>query len=83
MIVNRRTESSRRYREKHKDKVHKDWHEYYLKNKEKILAYQKAYREKEKAEMTEEDLELRRAYRRAMYQKMREENGKDYNPRRK
>ena len=76
-----RTESSRRYREKHKDKVRKDWHEYYLKNRERILAYQKEYREKEKAQMTEKDLELRRAYRRAMYQSKREEAGKDYNPR--
>jgi hypothetical protein len=47
----KKREYNRRYRETNKDKIQKNSRDYYLANREKLLAYAKEYREKKKAEV--------------------------------
>lgn len=58
----------REYRLKNLERVQKANREYYWAHREKMLEYGRKYREKQKANMTERDLEERREYQRAMYQ---------------
>lgn len=61
------------YREKNYEKVCAYNRQFYWEHREARLAYQKAYRERKKAEMTEKDLEERREYQRVMYQIYKEQ----------
>lgn len=71
-----RREYMREYRQKNLDRILQVNREYYWTHREKMLAYGKAYREKMKAQMTEEDIEERRAYQRLLYQIRKESKKK-------
>lgn len=58
----------REYRQKNLERVQAANRAYYWANREKQLAYMKKYREEQRRNMTEKDLEERRAYQRVMYQ---------------
>ncbi len=62
----------REYRMKNLERIQAKNREYYWEHREQMLAYGKTYRAKQKATMTEKDLEERRAYQRAMYQVYKE-----------
>lgn len=54
------------YRARNLDRIRRSNREYYWMHREKLLIYQKAYRDKIRANMTEDDLERRREYQRVM-----------------
>lgn len=63
-----RREYMRKYRQENLERVQAASRAYYWANREKMLEYGRKYREQQKANMTERDLEERRAYQRIMYQ---------------
>lgn len=62
----------REYRQNNLERVQAANRAYYWANREKMLEYGRKYREQQKANMTERDLEERRAYQRVMYQVYKE-----------
>lgn len=69
-------EYMRRYRGKHRDKIRECNRAYYYRHHEEQLAYQKRYRERRNAEMTDEERAERREYFRVMgriYRQQRKE----------
>ena len=63
----------RKYREEHLEHVRAVNRQYYWKNRKKMLAYGKAYREEKRVNLTEKDIEERREYQRLMYRIYKEQ----------
>lgn len=78
MAKSARSDYMREYRQKNLERIKKACRSYYWAHRDKMLAYGKAYYQKKKAEMTEEDLEERRAYQRLMYKINKENRIKNY-----
>lgn len=72
-----RLEYMKKYREKNRDRILSNQKEYYRTHKTEIQVYQKAYRERMNAEMTDKEREEKREYHRVMcriYRQIRRES---------